>query len=458
MKIKKVLATATSTVVALGLTVAVAPAAVAGPTATTPGAYNTVNPIRVLDTRSGSGAPKMAVASKATLTFTLPVVPADSVVLEVTAVGPHAKGYLTVFPAGNPRPTASNLNFQAGQNVPNLVLTELGAGRTVSIYNGSASTVDLLADLHGYFQQGTTTGAGGTFDAMTPVRFLDTRSGLGTAAKGKVAPKSVTKIKVAGLRGVPVNATSVALNVTAVQSPGKGFITAYAGDPRPTASSLNYEPRQDRANLSLQEIGPDGTISLYNGSPYAVDLLADVSGYFVGGVGEVDGSFTPSTPDRIVDTRAFKEGFVPALSTLRLPIFEPGDPFASFIKAISINVTAAGPAASGFLTTYEGNGPLPAVSNSNFQTGHDVAGSVIVPVNDDGTISIYNGSYGNVDVIVDFTGLFFQESSLVMVTPNSKVPHAATKVTPAEVVAHVKQVLASRSGPRFSTPAVVTKK
>lgn len=223
MKIKKVLATATSTVVALGLTVAVAPAAVAGPTATTPGAYNAVNPIRVLDTRSGSGAPKMAVASKATLTFTLPVIPADSVVLEVTAVSPQAKGYLTVFPAGNPRPTASNLNFQAGQNVPNLVLTELGAGRTVSIFNGSASTVNLLADLHGYFQQGMTTGAGGTFDAMTPVRFLDTRSGLGTAAKGKVTPKSVTKINVARLRGVPVNATSVALNVTAVQSPGQGL-------------------------------------------------------------------------------------------------------------------------------------------------------------------------------------------------------------------------------------------
>ena len=57
----------------------------------------------------------------------------------------------------------------------------------------------------------------------------------------------------------------LAAHVTAVQSPGRGFITAYPGDPIPLASSLNYEKGQDRANLSLVQVGEDGTVSLFNG-------------------------------------------------------------------------------------------------------------------------------------------------------------------------------------------------
>jgi len=418
VKLRTAVSATLATMVAVSLSVVVVPAAHAD--TTTPGTYNRVAPSRVLDTRYGIGARKAPVAALSTLTFTVPAGSADAagaVAMEVTAVNPAAAGFLTVYPAGSPLPTASNLNFQVHQNVPNLVIVKLGIGNKVSIFNGSRGTVDILADLHGSFLGGTNAGDPGTLVPMTPARFLDTRSGVGTT-RGRVKPYSVTKVKIAGSHGLPTNVSAVALNITAVHSPGKGFITAYPGSPMPNASSLNYEANQDRANLTLVEVGTDGTVSLFNGSPFPVDLVADVSGYFVFGTPSADGTFAPSSTVRLVDTRKARAGFVPALATLKVAIFTPGDPFASYIKSIAVNVTAAGPEASGFLTTWNGSSPMPAVSNSNFQAKHDVAGSVIVPVNADGTISIYNGSYGNVDILVDLNGLFTAIPTAAVVQPN----------------------------------------
>lgn len=74
----------------------------------------------------------------------------SAVVLNVTAIAPSGPTYLTVWPAGMPRPVASNVNVsRAGQVVPNLVLARLGSGGAVSIYNQSGR-VDLVVDVAGY--------------------------------------------------------------------------------------------------------------------------------------------------------------------------------------------------------------------------------------------------------------------------------------------------------------------
>jgi len=68
----------------------------------------------------------------------------------VTATGPTAASYLTVYPGGSARPTASSLNYVAGQTIPNLVLVNLGTGNKVTFYN-YAGTVNVIADLVGGF-------------------------------------------------------------------------------------------------------------------------------------------------------------------------------------------------------------------------------------------------------------------------------------------------------------------
>lgn len=420
MKIRALLASAATVALAIAIPVVSSPAAHADQV--TPGTYNTVPSQRILDTRSGQGAPQSPLAPEGTLTFDATAVvgnvPVSAVVLNVTAVTPKVSGYLTVYAAGAARPPSSNLNFQPRQNVPNLVVTSVSAAGKVSIYNGSTGTVDVLADIYGYYLGGANTGAGGTFVPLADsARLLDTRLGIG-AAKARIGPKAILKLPVAGKNGIPADATGVAANITAVQSDSKGFITAYPGDPKPFVSNLNYEKREDRANMALIQLDSlDGSLSLYNGSFGTVDLIVDITGYYTGGASEADGSFVPSSPFRIYDTRETTNPLTgettsgepaAALTTSRIQVFPAGNPFVSFVKAVVVNVTAVDPQNSGFLTTYtDADGPLPSVSSSNFDPRHDVAGAVVVPVNADGTIAIYNGSFGPVDLVVDVTALVF---------------------------------------------------
>lgn len=84
-------------------------------------------------------------------------VTAGSVVLNVTAVSPDGGGFATVFPCGQAVPNASNLNYVAGDVVPNAVITKLGAGGKVCVY--TYATTDLLVDATGYFPSAPAIGA-----------------------------------------------------------------------------------------------------------------------------------------------------------------------------------------------------------------------------------------------------------------------------------------------------------
>jgi tetrahydromethanopterin S-methyltransferase subunit H len=74
----------------------------------------------------------------------------SAVVVNVTAADPTSAGYITVWPSGTTMQQTSNLNFQAGQNIPNLVVVPVGADGKIQLFNGSGGTVQLIADVTGY--------------------------------------------------------------------------------------------------------------------------------------------------------------------------------------------------------------------------------------------------------------------------------------------------------------------
>ncbi|MDP1804975.1 MAG: hypothetical protein Q8K72_07410, partial [Acidimicrobiales bacterium] len=80
----------------------------------------------------------------------VPVGGATAVVLNVTVTEPTAGSFLTAWPTSENRPVASNLNFVAGQTIPNLVIAKIGTGGKVTIYNNLGSTV-VVADVQGWF-------------------------------------------------------------------------------------------------------------------------------------------------------------------------------------------------------------------------------------------------------------------------------------------------------------------
>ncbi|MEP7192769.1 MAG: hypothetical protein ABI903_07875, partial [Actinomycetota bacterium] len=115
--------------------------------------FTGVSPVRVLDSRIGLGVAQAKLGPGRSVTLSVPDLPAGAtaVALNVTVTNPTAAGNLTVFPGGQSLPVASNLNFVAGQSIPNMVVVPLGPGSTVTFYN-SAGTVDVIADVLGYFR------------------------------------------------------------------------------------------------------------------------------------------------------------------------------------------------------------------------------------------------------------------------------------------------------------------
>src|SRR5439155_775608 len=140
------------------------------------------NPTRILDTRNGTGAPAAKVPANGVVQLQVgnnASVPGDAnaAVLNVTATNTGGPGFLTVWPCGQPQPLASNLNFVAGQNVPNLAIAKLGTGGKVCIF--SMTTTDVVADVAGFFPAGSA-----YLPLPNPTRILDTRDGTGTGTGG----------------------------------------------------------------------------------------------------------------------------------------------------------------------------------------------------------------------------------------------------------------------------------
>ena len=132
----------------------------------------------------------------------------------------------------------------------------------------------------------------GGFTSLAPARLLDTRYGVG-APKAAVVAGGTVHLQVAGKGGVPATGVSaVVLNVAVTAPAAAGFISVHANDiPRSSASNLNFIKAQTVPNLVIAPVSADGKVALYNGSLGTVQLIADVSGYYLAGAPEVAGAF-----------------------------------------------------------------------------------------------------------------------------------------------------------------------
>ncbi|MGP3686635.1 hypothetical protein ACTVZO_18330 [Streptomyces sp. IBSNAI002] len=242
------------------------------------GRFVPITPSRFLDTRDGTGAAKARVGPGGVVTLQVsgvkgvPMTGVTAVVMNVTAVNPTEAGHVTVYPNGQAAPGVSNLNFTAGQIVPNLVTVPVVNGK-VDLRNNSGS-VDLIADVTGYYSAN-----GSTFSAGSPVRLLDTRDGTGARA-GAVGQGGSVSLKVAGVEGVPsTGVTAVVLNVTVTGPTQDSHLIVHPhGVDRPGVSNLNYRAGQTVSNLVVVPV-VDGQVTFFNNAG-SVDVIADLNGWF----------------------------------------------------------------------------------------------------------------------------------------------------------------------------------
>ncbi len=246
----------------------------AGHYATDAAGLNTaLAPKRVLDTRSTR---VVGPGTKITLDLSAHVpAAATAVTVNLTGLGATQSTFVSVWPTGQPRPNASNLNLADANPTSNLVTVPLGANRSIDLYNNSGQ-VHLLADLAGHYTPGT----GAKFVALSPMRVLDTRTGtagwVAVAGGGQAVP-----LTMAG--PIPAGATAAVLNLTGVAPTAATYVSAYprtgATPTRPSTSNLNLVRGQVLANLASVALGPGQDVWLFNHAG-TVDVIADLAGYF----------------------------------------------------------------------------------------------------------------------------------------------------------------------------------
>ncbi|MER5487813.1 PKD domain-containing protein [Streptomyces sp. NPDC002812] len=369
--------------------------------------FTPYTPTRLLDTRAGSSrvAPYTSARVKVGGFGTIPA-GVTAVALNVTVTNTKSGGHVTAFASGTDRPTTSNLNYEPGQTVPNLVIVPVGTDGYVELYNGGWESVDLIADITGYFTQSAASG----YTALAPERHVDTREGLGTR-KGQVPGYGTITTTIAGNRGVPAGAKAVALNVTVTNPRSDGHLTVFpTGKAAPNASNLNFSTGQTIANAVIVPVGTDGKISIRNGGWNPADVIVDVVGYYSP---DSVSAYLPFDPERVKDTRETKPLPGRYYSALGL-----GDGYPN-TTAFVLNTTVTNPKGAGFLAVapdpntgadYD-NGtnievPIPTSSNLNFTANKTVPNLVQAGRGNTGVIDFFNWSDANIDLIVDIFGIY----------------------------------------------------
>jgi len=359
-------------------------------------------PLRLLDTRPGQpacdtpGAPLTGgVARTQSMLPACVGIPAGAQALvgNVTVVNsltPSAPGFVTLYPAGAPRPNASSVNYEAGG--PVVVNNQFTVGFSGGAFNIYAqTTTHLVVDIIGYYAP---PGSGGLYyhQLPAPVRLLDTRPGQpacdtpGTPLTGGVAR---TQSMLPSCAGIPAGARALVGNATVINtlSPrAPGFVTLYPnGAARPNASSINYEAGGPVVVNNSFAVGLDAnnSFNIYalTGTHFVVDLI----GYFSDQALDVNGSgllYHPlPAPTRLLDTRpgqaacdASGVNLTGGITRMQAAVSGcTGIPAQA--RGVIGNVAVINnltPSAPGFVTFYPAGAVRPNVSNVNYEAGGPV--------------------------------------------------------------------------------------
>lgn len=366
--------------------------------------YTPYGPVRLLDTRNGTGesaAAKIAADSSIQLKIagngSIPT-GVTAVVLTLTATEETSGGNIIAYADGPSRPSTSNLNFGPDQNIAAMATVTVGSDGDIDLYNDSAGTTDLLADVSGYFTQTAASG----YTPLTTDRILDTRTTTG-GHDGVVAADGTVTLTVAGADGdaLPTTGiTAVALNLTTTSETSNGDIIAYAdGSTLPATSNLNYVEGTNVADYAIVPVGSDGKIDLYNGSAGTTNLIADVSGYYST---SSPSSYVPVTPTRSLDTRTLPDGIVYADTAAQDSVLTSS---LNNATAYAVTATVTSTTGGGDLIIYPAGDTLPTSSNLNWASGDTVANAFNAIPSSTG-IYLYNESTGTAEFLVDEYGYY----------------------------------------------------
>lgn len=370
-----------------------------------------VVPCRVVDTRNPDGpfgGPMLSPPANGadfSRDFVIPSGPcgipttpaAYSLNVSVIPQGISGLGFLTVWPAGPPRPNVATVNSRDGRVKGVSAIVGAGAGSSIRVF--VTDTTHVILDINGYFVSASDPTALAFFP-LPPCRIADTRGAAGPlggpSLTGHVARDFPILLSECSL---PANAQAYSLNLAAVPNGRLGFLTAWpTGQPQPNVSALNAQTGTPTANAAILPAGTGGSISVWVTDN--TDLVIDINGYFAapasGGL-----SLYSFGPCRVLDTRApAGPGIFSGVKDIDFTSAGCGIPPA---PAYVVNATVIPPARFGFLSLWPAGTPQPSVATLNAWDGAITSNLAIVPANN-GSVSVFARDPTN--LVIDIFGYF----------------------------------------------------
>lgn len=336
-------------------------------------------------------------------------IPPDAAALSITVTVADATGggFITVWPAGQPMPTASVVNFAAGDIRSNGAIVQIGDGGMIDLF--ASVDAEIVVDLNGAFIASGPTAVVGRFVALPPQRLDDTRPSR------FVSPSATLSVPLPTT--VPPDAIAVAVNITATEGTTAGFLTAYpAGAVRPFASVLNTSAAgQTRATAAVVPVSAAG-FSIFSSS--GGHIVVDIAGYFTGpsALPSGDGLFVPMPPERLIDTRSSAPVIHPG-GTIEIPIDLGG------ASAVVANWTMADTSAAGYLTVHPAGTPQPETSSVNATRRGEIVSNLGFAALSTRGVGVF--ASGGTHLVADLTGWFTGPSISATLAPAPNVAPVA---------------------------------
>ena len=428
--------------------------------------YFPLTPFRILDTRSASciqcaggelgpsGTRTVQITGVSGLAGGADLIPATAtaVVLNVIAVNGSTNSLLTVYPTGTGQPRASNLNFPAHTASANLVTVALGqnatsdSDREINIFNAVGS-VDVVADVQGYFAPQSAASPIGEFHPIEPLRVCDTRAHVaanpcngngGNVRDSTIGAGALLKVNLAAVTGlggsIPGDGTAQAavLNLTAVSGSVATYLSVFptdtngqctipGGGSAPRFSTLNVSAGIALANRVMVPMGPDGLggsdsdMCVYNALG-SINVVIDANGWYGSATAATGKQYQAIGPSRICDTRA-GSGTPCAGHTLTpggvdtIAVAGVGGVPSTGAVAVIANLTGVGGTTATLFTLYPANlGKAPLASDLNVGPGTALPNLALVQLDltgdaTAGDLKLYNG-IGYINAVIDVEGWY----------------------------------------------------
>ena len=384
---------------------------------------------RVLDTRNPGQSIVEAGGTRAVM-LTGPIgvlfnASVTAAVVNVTVVGPAAPGYWTLWPTGQARPNASQLNiddyistFGGAVAVPNLVTVPVVNGG-ISVYSSAGGHV--VVDLVGYYTPSATSSpsssSGRLVSRPAPTRIYDSRSASVMIA-GETRTISVPD---------SVGTSAVVLGVTVIGL-SEGYWQIFPkGSSKPDSSNLNsFTIGAISANQVIASVNQNGEIDVFSSG--GGHLIVDLIGSFTGSsaAASTEGLFVPlDSPSRFLDTRA--TGRIAGTGSVEVDVQTQLG--YSDIAAVAMNATITDAYLPGYVSvTPAGSSPTQSTSRGTSTTNviysnQTVASHAIVPASSRG-FDVFTEGGGQ--LIADISGWYIGSPQAATHAASSKVVQATT--------------------------------